>query len=74
MNETFTLRLDGKLRAALDHFSKKEGLSRADLVRDTLRRQLAVRRLHELREKAIPYAEALGIYTDEDVFRILNKK
>ncbi|MCL5059531.1 MAG: hypothetical protein M1449_02805 [Candidatus Thermoplasmatota archaeon] len=40
-----------------------------NLAREMLRRQIAIRRFRDLRAKAVPYAEAAGYLTDEDVFR-----
>jgi hypothetical protein len=41
-------------------------------VREALRRYLAVREFQRLRESLIPFAEAQGVFTDEDVFRIVS--
>jgi hypothetical protein len=38
-------------------------------VRDALKRQLAVAQLEDLRRRIMPFAEAQGYLTDEDVFR-----
>ena len=43
--------------------------SQSEVVRDALRRQLAIRRFDQLRERMVPVAEAQGYLTDEDVFR-----
>jgi hypothetical protein len=39
------------------------------VVRDALRRQLAISALDEVREQLVPLAEAHGWLTDDDVFR-----
>jgi hypothetical protein len=44
------------------------GRSRSEIVRGALRRQLSVLRFEELREQVMPFAEARGYLTDEDVF------
>lgn len=44
------------------------GRSRSDVVRDALRRQLAVQTFDQLRRRVAPFAEAHGYLTDEDVF------
>ncbi len=69
MSTTITLRLDDKLAQKLDHVVKRTGRTRSDVVRDALRRQLAIAILDEVREELVPLAEKQGIYTDEDVFR-----
>jgi predicted transcriptional regulator len=66
---TLTIRLDTKIERELARLAKQTGRSKSDLAREALRRQLAVRRFRELRRQAVPYAEAAGYLTDEDVFR-----
>lgn len=44
-------------------------MTRSEVVRDALRRQLAVRRFDAIRERLMPFAEARGYLTDDDVFR-----
>lgn len=66
---TLTIRLDEKLERALARLAKRTGRSKSELAREALRRQLAVQRFRELRRQAVPYAEAAGYLTDEDVFR-----
>ncbi len=66
---TITLRIDNKLDAHLKRLSKRTGRTKSELVRDALRRQLALSRFEELRQTAAPFAEAKGWLTDEDVFR-----
>jgi hypothetical protein len=39
------------------------------IVRGALRRQLRLIAFGRLRERVVPYAEAKGYLTDEDVFR-----
>ena len=72
MSTTLTVRLDDKLAQKLDHVAKRSGRTRSDIIRDALRRQLAIAILDELREELVPLAEKMGIYTDEDVFRELS--
>ena len=63
-----TIRLDPKLQRDLDRLSRQLGRSRSDLVRDAVRRQLALLRFEESRRAMLPLAEAQGVLTDEDVF------
>ena len=69
---TVTIRLDAKLQRDLDRLSRRLGRSRSDLVRDAVRRQVALLRFEEARRMLLPLAEAQGILTDEDVFRIVS--
>src|SRR5215475_10983918 len=66
---TLTIRLDPKLEKALDRIAKRTGRTKSEIARDALRRQIAVARFRELRSKTLPFAEAQGLVTDEDVFR-----
>jgi predicted transcriptional regulator len=67
-----TVRLPPKLRRELDRLSRERRLPAGEIVRDSLRRYLAVERFRALRGKAIPFAEAEGFLTDEDVFSKLS--
>ena len=64
-----TVRLDQKLQRELDRLCKRLGRSRSEVVREALRRQLNLLRFEEARRRLLPYAEAKGYLTDEDVFR-----
>lgn len=66
---TVTVRLDKKLDLELTRAAKRTGRPKSDLIREALRRQLAVSRFEALRHSAMPLAEARGWLTDEDVFR-----
>ena len=66
---TITVRLDKKLDAELRKLARKTGRPKSELIRDALRRQIAIRRFEELRRNVAPFAEARGWLTDEDVFR-----
>lgn len=66
---TITVRIDNHTDRLLKRLSKRTGRSRSELVREALRRQLALARFEELRQTTAPFAEARGWLTDEDVFR-----
>ncbi len=69
---TLTIRIDEKLERALDRLAKTTGRSKSELAREALKRQIAVARFRELRGRTLPFAEAQGLLTDEDVFRALS--
>jgi predicted transcriptional regulator len=69
MKSVLTLRLDDNLDRMLDEVAQQTGRSRSEVVRDALRRQLSVIRFDLLRSKTLPFAEARGYLTDEDIFR-----
>jgi len=69
---TVTIRLDPKIQRELDRLSRQLGRSRSDIIRDALRRQVALLRFERTRRSLLPLAEAQGILTDEDVFRLVS--
>jgi predicted transcriptional regulator len=68
MKSTVTVRLDDDLDRELSEVSDALGRSRSEIVRGALRRQLSVLLFEELRKQVMPFAEARGYLTDEDVF------
>ena len=69
MKGTLTIRVDKDLERVLDRLCKQTGQSRSEIVRDALRRELSLRRFDDLRRRVLPFAEARGYLTDEDVVR-----
>ena len=69
MDKTVTIRLDKELERLLDRVCRSAGRTRSDVVRDALRRQLSILTFERLRQTVLPFAEAGGYLTDEDVFR-----
>jgi predicted transcriptional regulator len=67
-----TVRLGPELRQELSRLSRELGRSQSDIVRDALRRQFTLLRFEQARRSLLPLAEAQGILTDEDVFRIVS--
>jgi predicted transcriptional regulator len=72
MRHAVTIRLDQDLERTLDKFCRRSKRKRSDVVRDALRRQLALMTFEQLRHKAMPFAEARGFLTDEDVFKAVS--
>jgi predicted transcriptional regulator len=72
MNQTLTIRIPKELKKELEEISKIEQKPVSDLVRDSLRRYVAIQRFRQLRNMVLPFAEAQGILTDEDVFKIIS--
>jgi predicted transcriptional regulator len=68
MSSSLTVRLDDDLAKALDRVARACGKSRSEIVRDAIRRQVALTRFEALRRRLAPLAEARGWLTDEDVF------
>jgi predicted transcriptional regulator len=65
---TLTIRLDADLDALLSKASERSGISRSELARQALRQQLRISQFDALRRRIVPFAEARGFLTDEDVF------
>ena len=68
MRDTVTISLPQAVRRELDRVAKEEGLSRSDVLRQSLEDFLFVRRFRQLRQRMMAAAQAQGIFTDEDVF------
>lgn len=69
---TLTIRIDPKLEKALERIARSSGRSKSEIAREALRRQVAAARFRELRKRVLPFAEAQGLVTDEDVLRALS--
>ncbi|MCC6208151.1 MAG: CopG family transcriptional regulator [Gammaproteobacteria bacterium] len=70
---TITLRVPDDVDRALQKQSEAAGISKSDLVREAVRRYLAVGEFRALRARLVPQAQAQGIHTDDDVFRKLER-
>jgi predicted transcriptional regulator len=72
MSTALTIDLDEELDRRLEQAARNSGKSRSEIARDALRRQLALMRFEQVRERVMPFAEAAGFLTDEDVFRAVS--
>ncbi len=72
MKETITIRLTDKLQKELDIVAKAEKASKSEVIRDAVAHYLAVKRFQQLRRKALPFAEAEGLLSDEDIFKAIS--
>lgn len=69
---TITIRLPNELRSDLQKLSQEQNKPVSDLVRESIRRYVAVEKFRALRKKTLPFAEAQGFLTDEDVFKAIS--
>ena len=69
---TITIRLPDELKSDLQKLSREQSKPVSDLVRESIRRYVAVEKFRALRKKTLPFAEAQGYLTDEDVFRAIS--
>jgi len=70
--DNLTIRIPSELKKRLQEFCKRQNRPVSEVVRDSLRRHLATERFQSLRRKTLPFAEAQGILTDDDVFRVIS--
>ncbi len=69
---TLTIRIDDELNDLLTDLAREQRRSKSDLVRDMLRRQLALTAFDKARRELLPLGEHAGVVTDEDVFDLLS--
>lgn len=69
---TLTIRLPEQLRTDLDEISREENKAVSDIVRESLRRYIAIEKFRSIRKKILPFAEAQGLLTDDDIFKALS--
>ena len=72
MRETLTVSLPGDLRRNLNKMARAEGVTASEFVRQSVKVALFRRSLQAARRELVPQARAEGIYTDEDVFKIIS--
>lgn len=69
---SITVRLADDVERDLDSVVQAEKTTRSEVVRDAVTHYLAVKRFRQIRKQALPFAEAQGILTDEDVFKAVS--
>jgi metal-responsive CopG/Arc/MetJ family transcriptional regulator len=72
MKDSLTVTLPRDISSELDALVKRTGKSRGAVVREAVRRQISLERFRALREKLVPKAQARGLYTDDDVFKLVS--
>jgi Arc/MetJ-type ribon-helix-helix transcriptional regulator len=72
MRETLTISLPKRLRRDLEKMARAEGVTSSEYVRRAIKADLFRRALRAARHELVPQARARGIYTDEDVFKIVS--
>jgi metal-responsive CopG/Arc/MetJ family transcriptional regulator len=68
MRSTITISVPEKMKSELEKLSRADGVSRSDIVRESLRDYLFVRRFRSMRKSMVSKASRNGVYTDQDVF------
>lgn len=72
MKGSLTIRLPEQMQHELEVIALEESLPKSDIIRDALSHYLSVRRFRRLRTQVLPFAEAQGLLTDEDIFRVIS--
>ncbi len=60
------------LRREVSRAARSQHMSESEFVRKAVQRQLWMEAFEATRRKAVPQARARGIYTDEDVFKLIS--
>ncbi len=71
MRQALSVSLPEGLAAALNRVTKEIHLTRSEVVKLALQDFLWNQELEALRRRLVPKARRKGIFTDEDVFRLL---
>ena len=72
MRQTLTVRIPDELRKELKRISAEESKPVSDLVRESLKKYIAIRKFRSIRNKVLPFAESQGLLTDEDVYKLIS--
>lgn len=72
MSNMISIRIPEDLRKELQDISKNESRPVSELIRESLKKYIAVYRFRKLRETVLPFAESQGILTDEDIFKLIS--
>ncbi len=68
MKQNITVTLPEKISWDLGRIAEDEGLSRSQIVRNALEDYIFIKKFRSLRSKMMAKAQAIGVFTDEDVF------
>lgn len=69
---TITIRIPKEMRDDLQKVSREMRKPVSDVVRESIRRYVVLEKFRSLRKKTLPFAEARGYLTDEDVFKSIS--
>ncbi len=72
MRETLTISLPGKTKQLVERAAREGGLTTSEYVRQAIFRELWKDATVDSRRRAVPAARDRGIFTDEDVFRLIS--
>lgn len=72
MRSTLTVSLPGQTKRLIEKAADESGLTTSEYVRQAVFHKLWQDATAESRGVAIPRARAKGVFTDEDVFRLIS--
>ena len=72
MRDTLTVSLPGKSKKLIERAARENGLTTSEYVRVAIFRKLWQDATQESRRIAVPRARAKGVFTDEEVFRLIS--
>ncbi|HSF19226.1 MAG TPA: ribbon-helix-helix protein, CopG family [Vicinamibacteria bacterium] len=72
MRESLTVSLPAKTKRLIERAARESGLTTSEYVRLAIFRKLWQDAVAESRRVAVPRARAKGIFTDEEVFRLIS--
>ena len=72
MRETLTVSLPAKTKRLIVRAASENGLTTSEYVRLAIHRKLWQDAVAESRRVAVPRACAKGVFTDEDVFKLIS--
>lgn len=67
-----TVRLPETVQKELENLAKSEKSTKSEIVREAVSRYIALKKFRRLRGRVMPFAEAQGLLTDEDIFKIIS--
>jgi len=72
MREALTVSLPANTKGIVERLARAEGLTTSEYVRRAIFRQIWCDAAEESQRSALPAARERGVFTDEDVFRLIS--
>jgi hypothetical protein len=72
MRATLTVSLPGQSKKLIERAARESGLTTSEYVRLAIFRKLWQDAAQETRRVGVPSARARGVFTDEEVFRLIS--
>jgi hypothetical protein len=72
MRRTLTISLPGKTKQLVERAASENGMTTSEYVRLAIFHELWKDATAESRRRGVPAARSRGVFTDEDVFRLIS--